>query len=456
MGKKYTIDMIKEEFEERGYELLSTEYLGCEDKLEYICNKHINKGVQKIDYNHFKNRGQGCKYCALENNGIKKRTDENILKNITYIKGFIYVGYSCNNSKTLIKYKCTNHLNKGIQTMTLTDMKKSTGKCSYCYGYHKTSKDFINEMNYKNPNIEILGEYVNSKTKIKCRCLIDGFCWETIPSLLLSGAGCPKCGIEKSKINSKKTHEKFVGEMLLINPNIEISSTYTNVKEEILCICKVCNNKWSTTPDSLLNGSGCMDCHLQKSHNLQVKSNELFLRELKSINPNIIPLETYYNDHTKLKCRCLIHNYEWYAMPNKILHRNTGCPKCASYTNENKIDLLLENWGIKYSIQKRFKECRDKNTLPFDRYLVNFNILIEYDGEDHYFPIKRCHESDEEVLVRFNDRIKKDKIKTVYCKKNDIPLIRIPYWEKDNIESFLWDELVKYGAIEETTITIAS
>ena len=32
---------------------------------------------------------------------------------------------------------------------------------------------------------------------------------------------------------------------------------------------------------------------------------------------------------------------------------------------------------------------------------------------------------------------------------NNIILIEVPYWEKDNLECFLWNELIKYGEIVE-------
>lgn len=36
----------------------------------------------------------------------------------------------------------------------------------------------------------------------------------------------------------------------------------------------------------------------------------------------------------------------------------------------------------------------------------------------------------------------RDTIKTIYCKENEIKLIRIPYWDFDNIEEILCKELL--------------
>ena len=63
----------------------------------------------------------------------------------------------------------------------------------------KTHRQFIREMEIKNPNIEVLEKYVNAKTKIKCRCKIDGHEWSVKPNNLLYH-GCPKCGIRNRKI----------------------------------------------------------------------------------------------------------------------------------------------------------------------------------------------------------------------------------------------------------------
>jgi len=75
-------------------------------------------------------------------------------------------------------------------------------------------------------------------------------------------------------------------------------------------------------------------------------------------------------------------------------------------------------------------DCRNKKELPFDFYLPDYNLCIEYDGIFHY----------EDIFDKpydFKTGKKRDKIKTKYCKDNNINLLRIPYWEFDNIEEIL-------------------
>jgi len=74
-SKKYK--NIKEEFIKRGYELVSKEYVHSSQKLDFICDKHIDKGIQTISWTHF-NRGYGCKYCGYERVSKKMKGENNV------------------------------------------------------------------------------------------------------------------------------------------------------------------------------------------------------------------------------------------------------------------------------------------------------------------------------------------------------------------------------------------
>jgi hypothetical protein len=62
---KLNYDYIKKRFEERGYILISTEYIHNTLPLQFICKKHIDKGIQEIIWTQF-NRGFGCNYCSYD------------------------------------------------------------------------------------------------------------------------------------------------------------------------------------------------------------------------------------------------------------------------------------------------------------------------------------------------------------------------------------------------------
>src|SRR5258708_7205594 len=108
-----------------------------------------------------------------------------------------------------------------------------------------------------------------------------------------------------------------------------------------------------------------------------------------------------------------------------------NCKNCDSSKDEKRISEYLLNNNIKFETPyKGFKNCKNIRILSFDFYISKLNILIEYDGILHY-------KDKFNKPIEFKKTKKNDKIKTKYCKDNDIKLIRIPYWNFDNIENIL-------------------
>lgn len=105
-----------------------------------------------------------------------------------------------------------------------------------------------------------------------------------------------------------------------------------------------------------------------------------------------------------------------------------------SYQGELMIEKRLTELGIDYVTQKTFSECNHKQPLRFDFYLPKHNMCIEYDGEFHYIPF--AFTGGEKGLKA---QQKRDAIKNKFCIKEGIKLIRIPYFEKDNIPNIIQD-----------------
>lgn len=61
-------------------------------------------------------------------------------------------------------------------------------------------------------------------------------------------------------MSRRKTHEEFVEEMKIANPNILILEKYKSTHEHILCMCRLDGHKWSSMPSNLLRGKGCPVC----------------------------------------------------------------------------------------------------------------------------------------------------------------------------------------------------
>lgn len=145
----------------------------------------------------------------------------------------------------------------------------------------------------------------------------------------------------------------------------------------------------------------------------------------------------YINNRTKLLIECPYCGNKFRVHFNNFKDSGSRCPSCQNnFKGEEKIAKFLKENDIEFIRGYRFKDCKFKRQLPFDFYLPKYKLLIEYDGIQH-FEYKHHFGG----IDGFVDRKIRDTIKNIYCKENNIKLIRIPYWEFDNIENILINKL---------------
>lgn len=147
--------------------------------------------------------------------------------------------------------------------------------------------------------------------------------------------------------------------------------------------------------------------------------------------------DCYESANKKLKVMC--PQGHTFKISYSKFYTGRRCSVCSSSSGEQKIFNILELRNIKQSKQYCFKDCRLTNPLPFDFYLPDYNCCIEFDGEQH-FKVD-CFENSN--IVNLMNIKYRDNIKNQYCKDNNIPLIRIPYWDFNNIENILMNEINK-------------
>lgn len=298
----------------------------------------------------------------------------------------------------------------------------------------KSHDDYVNELFEKNPTIEVVGQYINMREKIKHHCLIHNEYWDASPSNLLKGCGCKKCGNKKIVMSCSLTHEEYTKILQSENPVIRVLDTYVNMKTPILHECIIHNYKWQTTPASVVQGCGCPKCRSDKISNKLKKTHDEYVKELQIKNPNVIVLEKYVDSNTPILHKCLKDGYEWKSKPHNLIY-GYGCPRCHMSKGERAIQLWLENHNIEYEFQKRFDDCKDDRVLPFDFYLPDSNSCIEYQGAQHYRPIDFFGGEDYFTYVA-----KHDEIKMNYCKNTNKPLLQLPYFKnvEEELNNFLF------------------
>lgn len=134
------------------------------------------------------------------------------------------------------------------------------------------------------------------------------------------------------------------------------------------------------------------------------------------------------------RCKCDCGNTCVVSSVCLLNHHTSSCG-CILSSNNLYIHNYLIDKNIKH--EPEYPVCINGQRFRFDFYLSDYNLFIEYDGEQHYKPVKFAGQSDKDAEIQFDKTKKHDVIKNKYCEDNNINLLRIPYWEKKNIDTII-------------------
>jgi hypothetical protein len=268
-----------------------------------------------------------------------------------------------------------------------------------------------------------LVEYQNNKTKVKIICEKHGEFYQ-LPLHHTKGSGCQKCN-NSYKYTTKEVIEQYKE---IHGSKYDYSLVEYKSKSSLVeIICKE-HGIFKQRSDVHKRGFGCPLCSNKKQ-----KSNDGFINESITKFGDKFTYEkcNYISLNEKVIITCKKHG-DFECNPNNHLSKLSGCPKCCSSKGETIIRNLLEVNNIYFEEQFQFVDCVYKKELKFDFYLPEYNTCIEYDGKQHFEPIKHFG-----GVSEYNKTKKRDIIKNKYCDLNNINLIRIPYYDINNIEKYL-------------------
>lgn len=282
-----------------------------------------------------------------------------------------------------------------------------------------------------------LVEYVNSKTKVKIICPIHGI-FEQTPYAHTHSYGCVKCANQIRAQRKTLDLSEFIKRANIIhNGKYTYNKTnYTNSKHKVNITCPK-HGLFKQTPIAHMNGQGCPNCGMTKKSEKAKKGLEYFIEKSKLAHNGKYDY-THIKDFNilsdKLRFICPRHG-EFYQMAKNHI-KGVGCPMCRESKGELIIEKFLLRNQISYKKQMTFDHCRGiKNKLPFDFYLPQKNILIEFDGLQHFKP---------EFGIKSFIKVKRnDKIKNEFAKLNNIELIRLSVFDK-NLDNELKNKLTIY------------
>lgn len=359
---------------------------------------------------------------------MNKMTNEEFLFKLKNIVGNEYTpleDYINSNTKILMKHNKCKYEWKVSPNMFLNN----NTRCPKCSGkLKKTTESFKKEVyDLVGKEYTVLGEYINNSTKIKFKHNLCNKNFMMDANHFLNNNRCPYCAKKNSIKKLSKTTDQFKKEVYdLVGKEYIVLGEYINNKTKIKLLHNRCNKEWEVKPNLFLNGTRCPYCTRKKVYLNQMDTTETFKNKVYDlVGEEYTVLSEYISSREKISFKHNKCNRIFKMRPNNF-QQGQRCPYCSESKGEKYIEDFLILNNIKYEKEKRFKDCKYKRTLPFDFYLEDYNLCIEYDGKQH-FEKSYYGESFEDQQIR-------DNIKTEYCKKNKIELLRIPYTEFNNID----------------------
>lgn len=294
-----------------------------------------------------------------------------------------------------------------------------------------TQEEFIRKAKEIRPEYDYSkAEYIGYSTKLCAICRAHGGFWIT-PNHLIDGRSCPKCSGK-----FRYTTQDFIKEAGKVHGNkYDYSEAkYVNARTKVCVICHEHGKFWQRAA-AHLQGQGCPFC---AGKNM---TTEKFVQKAKKIHGNIYCYSNtvYSGRHSLLEIVCPVHGSFWQSAGSHLSGR--GCPHCRESVGESCISRYLASLGLiknaDFFMEQGFDDLKDRLPLRYDFYLPKENLLIEYNGIQHYEKSPLFQDTRESFLLRKHH----DWLKRKYAREHSIKLLVIPYQELGSIDKILAEAL---------------
>lgn len=352
----------------------------------------------------------------------KKVTKETII-NLIYNKGYIPLDFKFQGYKTKVLFKDKNEYKYSISWSRFN----VENDFSPFYSVNPFALNNIKQY-IKNNNIpvEILAhKYINSTTKMLFRD-INGHLFKSDWNNIYNRhyCLCPKCYLSRKGITqrlNKEQYEKVFGEhglTILDKRQIEYNNTLIDVIDKNGYKGKICYSNLEQRANTTFSPF--------------IKSNPYTIDNIKHFiklnNLGIEILSTKYESCDEpLKIKCMCGNITYHSWDSIKQRKSIYCSECSKSILEKIVLNYLKFKNIDFITEYKFEDCGNIKPYPFDFYLPKQNILIEVQGEQHYKPVLFGNITKDKALINYQNQIERDKIKENYCKKHNIPLLKLKY-----------------------------
>lgn len=268
----------------------------------------------------------------------------------------------------------------------------------------------------------------------ECKCECGKTCY-VVGSKLKTRISC---GCQQERISI----DNYIGTK--INNWFIIDKSYKTQKGWVVrCKCEKCGEIKEVNIYNILNNRS-KDCGCGRKEKL---SNTKRIHTVDSLSKQkfgkLTVIDEYGKDtHNKIlyRCKCDCGN-EVVVLGRCLLSGHTESCGCVHSKWNSKINQIVKELGFDTICEKCIMLSNEEiKWFRFDVFVPTLNLAIEYDGEGHFIPIEWSKGNGEVLLEQTK---KRDKIKNEYCKKHHIHLLRIPYTERNNIETLIKNEINK-------------
>lgn len=290
----------------------------------------------------------------------------------------------------------------------------------------------INIIGQRFGNLVVIDEALSDPSGFaKWKCLCDCGNFRIARGTDLRAGIVTHCGCKNKENRIDKTSlvGRRFGRLLVLERDLSVP-TGRGHEAKWICQCD-CGNKVSVITSSLKRGKtkscGCYKNEMTSLRSTLDLTGQRFYKLVALERTN----EKSSHGSYIWKCQCDCGNIHYASAELLRSGKLHSCGCISNSYGEEKIEKILQENQIPYEKEYTFSDLKGKNNkraLRFDFGILDCNknliFLLEFDGEQHF---------NSNSAFYTEDLIKNDKIKNQYCKEHNIPLVRIPYWEIDNI-----------------------
>lgn len=388
-----------------------------------ICPVHDD--FPQAPANHL--QGQGCELCGIEKRTLAMtKTNEEFIADAKRVHGdfYCYDGVDYKGAFEDVNIGCPEHL---IFPQSPTNHLAGKG-CPSCGVLKRAKKRLLTNKEFFEKAISVHGsrydysqvEYRGNDILVTIVCREHGP-FPQLPHNHWNGKGCKDCGIIAGGKERRLKQEDFLLRAEKVHGDYYDYSKveYETVDKKVIIICPV-HGEFLQRPQDHWR-YGCEDCGYIQSGLSQRLGTAKFIEKATEVHGNLYDYSNveYLTNSVPISITCKTHG-SFDQSPSSHLIGN-GCWSCKN-KSEGKILRYLQEFLI---VEHQFR----LEKLAYDFYLPEYNLIIERDGEQHYFVIAAWTKQDHETQMRIQQE--KDRKRTEVAKAHGFKIARLPYWLSD-------------------------